>query len=94
MGYNISEDEKMKTNYAEYIVKKKADGGIIMKRVGIIALCIAVFLAGCVLFLSVVKLPVAIVPLIIADMALTWYLWRFANVEYEYVVIGGTVEFT
>lgn len=94
MGYNISEDEKMKTNYAEYIVKKKADGGIIMKRIGIIALCIAVFLAGCVLFLSVVKLPVAIVPLIIADMALTWYLWRFANVEYEYVVICGTVEFT
>lgn len=94
MNRIISEDEKMKTNYAEYIVKKKADGGIIMKKVGIVALSALFFLAGCFLFLSVVKLPVAIVPLIIADMALTWYLWRFANVEFEYVVIGGTIEFT
>ena len=94
MNRIISEDEKMKTNYAEYIVKKKTDGGIILKKTGIVALAVLLFLAGCFLFLSVVKLPVAIVPLIIADMALTWYLWRFANVEYEYVVIGGTVEFT
>ena len=94
MNRNISEDEKMKSNYAEYIVKKKADGSDILKRIGVIVLAIALFGAGVALFLGKIKMPVAIVPLALAVGVLTWFLWRFTSVEYEYIVIGGTVEFS
>ena len=94
MNRNISEDDKMKSNYAEYIVKKKADGSVVAKRFAIILCAVVLFGAGVALFLGKIKMPVAIVPLALAVGVLTWFLWRFTSIEYEYIVIGGTVEFS
>ena len=93
MNRSVSEDDKMKSNYAEYIVKRKGDGKLLFRKIGIIILAAALLFGGCYVFLSVIKLPVAIVPLCLAVGVLAWYLMRFANVEYEYIVIGGTIEF-
>lgn len=93
MNRQISEDDKMKSNYAEYIVKKKSDTKLVLSKLGIILIGVAVFALGAFLLLSLIKLPVAMVPLCLIDGVLMWYLWRYVNIEYEYIVISGTIEF-
>lgn len=87
---NISEDEKLRSNYAEYLVKSNsvkfilAKAGIILFAVVVVALAFALVLRW---------VAAAMLPIFIGTMALCWYLWRFTNVEYEYIIISATVEF-
>lgn len=86
---NISEEDKMRANYAEYLVKRKLDKANLLKRIGIILIAIVLLSAGA---FVITKMPPAAIGIFVAVAALVWYLWRFTNVEYEYIIIQGTVE--
>ncbi len=85
----ISDEDKMRANYAEYLVKRKLDKSNLLKRIGIIVLAIALIAVGA---FVISKMPPAAIGIFVAVAALSWYLWRFTNVEYEYIIIQGTVE--
>lgn len=86
---NISEDEKMRANYAEYLVKKTGTR-LVLAKIGIILLAVIVVLLA---FAFVLRwVAAAMLPIFIGTMALCWYLWRFTNVEYEYIIVSATVE--
>lgn len=85
----ISDEDKMRSNYAEYLVKRKLDKANLLKRIGIIVIAIALLGVGA---FVISKMPPAAIGIFVAVAALSWYLWRFTNVEYEYIIIQGTVE--
>lgn len=86
---NISEDEKLRSNYAEYLVKRHG-AKLILLKVGIIAFAIVAVALS--FFLVLQWVAAAMLPIFIGIMALCWYLWRFTNIEYEYIIISATVE--
>lgn len=86
---NISEDEKMRSNYAEYLVKRSSPR-LLLAKCGIILFAIVVVLLAFALVLRWVA--AAMLPIFIGTMALCWFLWRFTNVEYEYIIVSATVE--
>ncbi len=85
---NVSEDEKLFSNYAEYLVKRK-DAKTIFSKICLILMTVVIIVAVIVVLAS---FPWAMLPLCVGTMALTWYLWRFTNVEYEYIIISATLE--
>lgn len=85
---NISEDEKMRANYAEYLVKR-CDSKILLTKISLVLLAFVIVVA-IVVFLS--AFPWAMLPLCVGTMALIWFLWRFTCVEYEYIIVSATVE--
>lgn len=86
---NISEDEKMRANYAEYLVKRSSPK-LFLAKVGIILFAVIVVALAFALVLR--WIAAAMLPIFIGTMALCWYLWRFTNVEYEYIIVSATVE--
>lgn len=87
---NISEEDKLRSNYAEYLVKRGGLKTTLMK-VAIIVGAIAVVALA---FMFVLRwLAAAMLPIFIGVMALSWFLWRFTCLEYEYIIISATVEF-
>ncbi len=86
---NISEDEKLRSNYAEYLVKRH-DAKLVLAKVGILLFAIAAVALS--FFFVLQWVAAAMLPIFIGIMALCWYLWRFTNVEYEYIIISATVE--
>ena len=90
MNRNISEEDKMRANYAEYLVKRKGDTSLLLKKIGLIVLAIVILVAGYVFLIS--RMAAFMLPLVIGTAALVWFLWRYTNVEYEYIIISGTVE--
>ncbi|MBR5307297.1 MAG: hypothetical protein IKU43_00880 [Clostridia bacterium] len=86
----ISDEEKMRSNYAEYLVRCKSAKTALMK-VGIILGAIVIIALAFMLVLRWVA--AAMLPIFVGTMALGWYLWRFTTLEYEYIIISATVEF-
>ena len=79
-------------NSVEYLIKKKSDSGIKIKRVGIILLCVVLSLALIYLCLGPIKFP-ALAPVgIILIIYIAKMLWGFTSIEYEYSIVQG--EFT
>lgn len=87
---NISEDEKLHPNYAEYLIKRGGSKSVASK-VGIVLLALVIVIAS---FVFVLKwVAAAMLPIFVGTMALCWFLWRYTEVEYEYIIISATVEF-
>lgn len=86
---NISEEDKLRPNYAEYLVKINGKKTTLIK-VGLIFFTV-LLLVAIIAILS--KFPMAMLPICVGSMALCWYLWRFTCLEYEYIIISATVEF-
>lgn len=90
MNRYISEEDKMRANYAEYLVKRKGDKTLLFKKLGLVLLAIVILAAGYVFLIS--RMAAFMLPLVIGTAALVWYLWRYTNIEYEYIILSGTVE--
>ena len=86
---NITDDETMKVNFAEYTSGKCGGAKVILSKIGVILLVIALLGLGSFLFLSLIKLPVAMVPLAIFCGFVIWLLWGFTSIEYDYTVYKG-----
>jgi len=87
---NISEEDKLRSNYAEYLVKSGSKKSLFLK-IAIIGGAILVIALAFVLVLRWVA--AAMLPIFIGVMALSWFLWRYTCLEYEYIIIQATVEF-
>ncbi len=90
---NITDDETIRVNFAEYTTKKCGGAGVLALKTAVILICLGILGAGGYLFLSVVKLPVAIVPLLIFCLFVFWLLWKYTNIEYDYTIYKGTMTF-
>jgi len=88
---NISEEYKLRANYAEYLVKQDGMKTKLVK-VGIILFTI-LLIGGIGTILFAFSFAWAMLPLCVGSMALCWFLWRFTCLEYEYIIISATVEF-
>lgn len=78
-------------NYTEHLVKKETDAKTLLARIGIILLSFALF--GLVLFLMFgpIKIPSIAVVAVVLIIYLAMVLWSFTNVEYEYLIVSGTM---
>ncbi len=91
MNRTISEDDKMKSNYAEYLVRVRKNGKLTLRKLGIILLALLLIGAGFIFVIS--KMAAFMLPIVVGTAALCWFLWRYTSVEYEYIIISATVEF-
>ena len=86
----ISEEDKLRANYAEYLVRRNGGKTTLLKIAIILGALVVVALA----FVLVLRwIAAAMLPIFIGTMALGWYLWRYTCLEYEYIIIQATVEF-
>lgn len=78
-------------NYTEHLVKRKADTKLILARVMIIFF--ALLLLGAVVFLTFgpIKLPHIVVVAILLIAYITKLLWGFTSIEYEYLIVSGSM---
>ncbi|MBR3995729.1 MAG: hypothetical protein IKI97_10675 [Clostridia bacterium] len=83
---SFSSEESLRSNYAEYLVKHSGKKTTLIKAAIIAGAVVAVALA-------ILLVSAALVPVLIGVIALGWYLWRFTQLEYEYIIISATVEF-
>lgn len=87
----ISEEDKMRSNYAEYLIKRN-DMKTKLTKAGLVLFTI-LLVAGIGTVLFVLNFAWAMLPLCVGTMALCWFLWRYTCLEYEYIIIQATVEF-
>ncbi len=87
----ISEEDKLRANYAEYLVRRKSAKSLLIK-VAIILLALVV-VAFSMMYIFPKFSAAAMLPIFVGTMALCWYLWRYTCLEYEYIIIQATVEF-
>ncbi len=87
----ISEEDKLRSNYAEYLVRRNGIKSIFVKAaIILLALVIVVF---SMVYVFPKFTAAAMLPIFVGTMSLCWYLWRFSCLEYEYIIISATVEF-
>ena len=84
-------DSQYSNNYVEYLVPMKNTPSLILKKLGIIFLSLALAVIGAIFILSSPFVPVMILYLVLVGI-LTWYLWRFVNIEFEYSITMGEIE--
>ena len=83
-------------NYVEHLVPLQENRLILPRKLGLIALAVALVLG---LGVAVITTPFlqyfggGIFLLLLGIMILIWYLSRFAAVEFEYTVLGGEINF-
>ncbi len=78
-------------NYVEHLVPLMEKGRLIWKKLGLVAMCallVIATLAVAVVFPFVT--PMVPVFLILVTF-LTWFLWRYVSVEYEYQILHGEI---
>lgn len=87
----------MSENSCEYIVKQKAEGAVLMKRISLIL----AYVASAILLsvLNICFAPMALKPIIFVIIAVAVALaafisWRFVCIEYEIVITGGELTIT
>lgn len=86
----ISEEDKLRSNYAEYLVRRKGGKSILIKAAIVVGAILVVALS----FALVLKwVAAAMLPIFIGTMFAAWFLWRYTCLEYEYIIIQATVEF-
>lgn len=86
---NIFSDSSNNTNnYIEYIVPMKNNSSLLLKKALIIALALILSVAGGAFILSSPFLPIMVVYLVIVGI-ITWYLWQFVSIEFEYTIAMG-----
>jgi len=83
-------------NYVEHLVPLQEKRLIMPRRLLIIGITVVLVLG---LFVAMFATPALqyfgglIFLLLLGIMILTWYLWRFASIEYEYTILGGELSF-
>lgn len=86
----VSEEDKLRSNYAEYLVRRNGGKTTLIKIAIILGAIVIVALA----FMLVLRwVAAAMLPIFVGTMAAAWFLWRFTCLEYEYIIIQATVEF-
>lgn len=75
-------------NYTEFTVKKKAEGALLLTKIGLIVLYIAV-IVGFFMWLWYAGALSAVI------VAIVWFFtWPYVNIEYEYTTASGDLQFT
>ena len=86
----------MLENSYEYIIKKKTEGALLLKKIAAIVGYAAFFF--CSLALVALALPALLIPAIILISCLTAFLvfitWRFFCIEYEILIESGEIVIT
>ena len=78
------------SNFVEYLVPMKNNSSLLMKKLGIVALLIALSLVGAMFILSFV--PMLMVVYLGLVGILGWYLWQFVSIEFEYSIAMGEID--
>ena len=84
------ESAQYSSNFVEYLVPMKNNSSLLMKKLGIVALLIALSLVGAVFILSFV--PMLMVVYLGLVGILGWYLWQFVSIEFEYSIAMGEID--
>lgn len=83
-------------NYVEHLVPLQEKRVILPRKLAVIGLAVFLTLALAVAVVTTKFLQYfggGIFLLLLGIMVLTWYLWRFASIEYEYTIMGGEISF-
>jgi len=88
---NRSDSSQYNSNYVEYLVPMKNNPSLLMKKAAIILLSLVLSAAGAVVILNSPLLPVMVIYLVLVGI-LTWYLWQFVSIEFEYSIVMGEME--
>ena len=88
---NRSDSSQYNSNYVEYLVPMKNNKSLLLKKAGIILLAIALSVAGASFILSTPFVPIMVIYLVLVGI-LTWYLWQFVSIEFEYSIVMGEME--
>lgn len=78
-------------NYTEHLVKRKAEGTLILGRILIIFFAIALLCAVVFLTFGPIKLPHIVVVAVLLIAYVTKLLWGFTSIEYEYLIVSGSM---
>ena len=88
---NRSDSSQYSNNYVEYLVPMKNNSSLLMKKAAIILLSVVLSVVGAVFILNSPLLPVMVIYLVLVGI-LTWYLWQFVSIEFEYSIVMGEME--
>lgn len=78
-------------NYTEHLVSKKPDKNTVLARIGIIFMTIALFCAVVYFTFGPIKIPQVAVVATVLIVYLAIVLWSFTKIEYEYLIVSGTM---
>lgn len=84
------ESDSLNSGYCEFLTPVKASGKALVLRVLIVAL--AVVLSILVLTVTLGTIPVVSFMLIVLIIFFSWFAFQFTKVEYEYIIVTGTLE--
>ena len=84
------ESDVLNTGYCEYLTPVKATGKIILFRILIIITSVA--LAVLMLAVTLSTIPVVSFMVLVSIVFVTWYVLQFTKIEYEYIIVSGTLE--
>lgn len=79
------------SNFVEYIVPMKNNASLLLKKTAIIMLAVVLSVGGAVFILNSPLVPIMVVYLVLVGI-LTWYLWQFVSIEFEYAIVMGEIE--
>ncbi len=85
------ESSQYSNNYVEYLVPMKNNSSLLLKKAGILLLAVVLSAIGAVLILNSPFLPIMVIYLVLVGI-LTWYLWQFVSIEFEYSIVMGEMD--
>ena len=84
--------ENAASNFVNYGVKKKSEGGLRAKKALLIfgyIMFVALFGALCFGVIFPVKVPMLFMFVIVFTAAIVFFTWRYVQIEYEYIILDG-----
>jgi hypothetical protein len=88
---NSRADSGFLPNYVEYITPLKEKKYIMPRRFTILGIIIALYAIACLLPAMINILTPFLPVLLILVSFVSWYIWRFASIEHEYVINHGEI---
>lgn len=85
------ESAQYSSNFVEYIVPMKNNASLLLKKAAIILLAVVLSVGGAIFILTTPLVPIMVVYLVLVGV-LTWYLWQFVSIEFEYSIVMGELE--
>lgn len=86
------ESAQYSSNFVEYLVPMKNNASLLLKKAAIILLAVVLSVGGAVFILNSPLVPIMVVYLVLVGV-LTWYLWQFVSIEFEYSIVMGEIDF-
>ena len=84
------EADMLNAGYCEYLVSVKPSPAA--KAAKTLIIVCAAALASVMLFLTLMTIPAVSFLLLAVIVFLSWYIWQFTKVEYEYIIASGELE--